>query len=166
MSRLVAFYPNRRFWLVLTLVLTVLFFVTPIVALAQDTVPPLLDVPTPDDLAGGLLNFFMVALAAVLASPVTSTVVALVKRLPIKWIQDASGQALNMSVAILLVLAVWGAQIIGAREQLDTLFKIILALGTVAVGTTFAARSSQGYYQNVASGLPILGTSRKDSAVG
>lgn len=150
----------KRILLVLLVLVLLCVVITP--ALAQDTTPtpPVLDVPTPEQLAQTLASAFLTALAVVLASPVTSAAVSLVKRLPVKFIQDASGEVLNMTVATVLVLLVWGAQFLGVRAELDTLFKVILALAVPTVGVISAARSSAGWYNNVAAGLPLLGTGR------
>lgn len=155
------FVPNRRFWSLLTLTLILLFVVGTVSA--QDTpsapVSPLLDVPAPDVVGNSLIAAFYAIFAGVVASPVYSTIVAFAKRLP--FLQGVSADAINLGVVALLVVVVYGAQMLAVRDQLDTLFKIILALSSVLGGTVAGAKSSSVWYSQVAKGVPVLGTPRK-----
>lgn len=95
--------------------------------------------------------------AAAMSSPLTVTVVSLVKRLP--FLSAVPAQQLNLAVAALLSLIYWGAGVLGFSIQLETVAQVILALVPIFAGTLVNYSSNQGVYNSV-KGMPIVGYSR------
>lgn len=144
-----------------SLLLIVLFALLIVPALAQGDVPteptaPFVP-PSPDVVVNGVLTALAAIFAAAMSSPLTVTVVSLVKRLP--FLSAVPAQQLNLAVAALLSLIYWGAGVLGFSIQLETVAQVILALVPIFAGTLVNYSSNQGVYNSV-KGMPIIGYSR------
>lgn len=124
MSRIVGFIPNRRFWILLAVIITLFVFAVP--AFAQDTVPT---EPITPDQAGALL---MSAIAAIVAggfggAPITSFLVGLLKHVPA--LDNVSAPTLNLFVGGILTAAWWVASKFGFGVQFKSFTDFVLVVG-------------------------------------
>jgi len=125
-----------------------------------EPIPPVLEVPTVDELLTAVEVTLTAILAGVIASPVTSAAVGIVKwageRFNIALIKAASGSQLNTVMVFILVGAVWIARFFGVADSLNSAFAIILALAPILAGVAAGARASSGVYGNVTRGKVAL----------
>lgn len=147
---------RRLDWFALLFVLTLLL--VPVLALAQDAIdPPVPSVPAPDAAVAAFVVFLVALVGSVPNAPITSTLVAVVKRIPAKFIQEMPAPTINLLMSIAVIALVWASDALGFRAYLDTPFKIIIALGG-ALGLT--AGGSQLWYSSFVKGVGVIGTSR------
>ena len=126
----------------------------------EPDVPPVLEAPTIEELLSAVETTLLAILAGVIASPVTSAAVSIVKwigdRFGIVLIKNATGSQLNTVMVVILVGAVWIARFFGVAASLNSAFAIILALAPILAGVAVGARASSGVYGNVTRGKVAL----------
>ena len=89
------------------------------------TEPPVFNAPNPDEVANAAFIALLAAFSTGILSPLTVVIVSLVKRIKVGVIQNATGDQINLAVAILLSLIMWGANRLGYGPQISTGYKLL-----------------------------------------
>lgn len=148
----------KRFY-VLFLLLFLFVAVTPI--MAQDTTPASpLEVPSFEEVRDTFALALLTLLSGIIASPVTSAIVAFVKRLP--PLKNTPAAAINVVVAVVLMGGSWAATYFGFKIEFDKLLELIIAIAPILLGVEINAAGSRGWYHSpIMKDMPFFGTSRK-----
>lgn len=153
---------SRKIWI--ALLALVVFFVMVAPAFAQDVPPdtaPVFTPPQPADVWQTVLTALFAIFASAIASPLTSPIVSLVKRIPVPFIQGLTGDQLNLGVAGVLSLIMWGAVAVGFGKEADTVYQLIYAVLPILVGAGSNFVGNQSVYKfGVKKSIPVLGYSR------
>lgn len=112
------------------------------------------------------LQAFMAALVAIfataIASPLTASLVSLLKRIPA--LANVQGNVLNIVVAVLLSAVLWLGQVFGFAGQVDTAFKFVYAVLPFLVGIGANYLSNAAVYSVAKkSDMPVIGYARSTS---
>lgn len=156
--------------IVLTCFILMLLFAAP--AMAQDSTPeatpdapvvtdtePFPEVPTVDVLSASLLTLIIAAVGGYVSSPITVTLVSLLKRIP--GIDQIKGDVLQYAVAGLLVTIILVARQLGYADQLRGTLDFIQQAIVLIVGFTGAIKSSDAVYASaVKNEWAVLGYKR------
>lgn len=120
---------------------------------------PVFEAPAPDSVLTALVTALVAALSTAIASPLTATVVSLLKRIPA--FAGFSGEQLNLGVASLLTLVMWGAVALGYGTQADTAYQLLYAILPIlfGIGGNFAGNKAV-YNAASRNSVPVVGYSR------
>lgn len=123
-------------------------------------VPPVFTAPNPDDVINAAFLALLAAFSTGILSPLTATIVSLVKRIKISFIQNASGEQINLAIAALLSIVMWAGSHFGFGQQVVTGYKLLYAVLPILAGTGANFLSNQSVYEAVKGNIPVIGYSR------
>lgn len=123
---------------------------------------PVFEAPAPESVLTALVTALVAALSTAIASPLTATVVSLLKRFPA--FDRFSGEQLNLGVASILTLVMWGAVALGYGTQADTAYQLLYAILPIlfGIGGNFAGNKAV-YSAASRNDVPVVGYSRSIS---
>lgn len=122
--------------------------------------PPVFNAPNPDEVANAAFIALLAAFSTGILSPLTVVIVSLVKRIKLGFIQAASGDQINLAVAILLSLVMWGANRLGYGPQISTGYKLLYAVLPILMGIGGSYLTTQAAYNSVRGKMPVVGYAR------
>lgn len=137
-----------------------------VVAWLQDVpppVPPVFEAPDLNEVIQAGLLALLAAFSTGILSPLTAQVVQLFKVLTkdLPYFKNWSGDAWNLSVAILLSAVVWGAAALGFSQQLNTIYGVLAALLAILLPTGVNFVYNRAVYNFAKSRkIPLAGYSR------
>lgn len=120
---------------------------------------PVFESPAPSDVLSALVTALLAALSTAIASPLTATVVSVLKRLPA--FANFTGEQLNLGVASLLTVLMWGAVALGYGAQADTVYQLLYAILPIlfGIGGNFAGNKAV-YNAANRNDVPVVGYQR------
>lgn len=121
---------------------------------------PVFTAPDPDAVINAAFLALLAAFSTGILSPLTATIVSLVKRIPLGIIQSASGEQINLAVAILLSVVMWAGSHFGFGQQIVTGYKLLYAVLPILAGAGANYLSNQKVYEAVKGNMPVVGYSR------
>lgn len=118
--------------------------------------------PGINDVTNAAYLALLAAFSTAIASPLTSVIVSILKRLPVKFIQDMKADQINLIVAVILSGLTWGASLLGLTTHLDTVFKVLYALLPIVAGVGGNYLANKAVYEKVyrPAAIPIAGFSK------
>lgn len=122
--------------------------------------PPVFQAPNPDEVANAAFLALLAAFSTGILSPLTTLLVSLVKRIKLPIIQAATGDQINLAIAVLLSLIMWGANRFGYGPQVTTGYKLLYAVLPILMGIGGSYLSSQAVYNGVKGKMPVVGYQR------
>ncbi len=152
---------SRKVWIALLALVVLFVLVAP--ALAQDVPPPdtapIFTPPDPAVVWQAALTALLAMFASAIASPLTAPLVSLIKRIPL--LKEVPGEQINLVVAIILSVVMWGAVALGFGKEADAIYQLAYAVLPVLVSIGSGFVSTQGVYQyGVKKNIPVLGYAR------
>ena len=123
-------------------------------------VSPVFTAPDPDAVINAAFLALLAAFSTGILSPLTSLIVQLVKKIPLLFIQKASGDQINLAIAFLLSLGMWGGNHFGYGQQIVTGYKLLYAVLPILTATGANYFGSQAVYETVKGKIPLAGTAR------
>lgn len=157
-----------RFYLVFLFSLVLLFAYTGAV-LAQD-VPveqPPFTAPDIGDVTQAAFLALLAALSTAIASPLTAVLVSILKRVPLPFVQKLTGDQANLLVAVILSGLMWGAQLLGLTNELNTVYKLLYAILPILTGISANFLANKAVYRKIykPAAVPIAGHSNSQAAL-
>lgn len=125
---------------------------------------PVFESPAPPDVLNTLVTALTAALSLAIASPLTATVVSLLKRVPA--FERFTAAQLNLGVASVLTMIMWGAVALGYGTQADTVYQLLYAVLPILFGVGGNFLGNKAVYEAAKrNDVPVLGYSRSISRV-
>lgn len=121
---------------------------------------PVFSAPDPDTVINAAFIALLAAFSTGILSPLTATIVSLVKRIPLGIIQNASGEQINLAVAVVLSVIMWAGSHFGFGQQIVTGYKLLYAVLPILAGAGANYLSNQKVYEAVKGNIPVVGYSR------
>lgn len=123
-------------------------------------VPPVFQAPDTDAVINAAFLALLAAFSTGILSPLTSTLVSLVKRIPLGIVQGASGEQINLAVAVLLSVGMWAGSHFGFGQQVATGYQLLYAVLPILAGAGANFLSNQKVYEALKGNMPVIGYSR------